>query len=70
MFNDKKVEVSETVIDGVPETGKKAGTVEDREAMRRLGKQQVFKVRKLHSAGQRLTFDSETLVFFRSLDLL
>jgi hypothetical protein len=32
------------VGDGIPETGIKAGTVEDREAMRRLGKQQLFKV--------------------------
>ncbi|PSN60203.1 GABA permease [Corynespora cassiicola Philippines] len=29
--------------DGIPESGIKAGTVEDREAMRRLGKQQLFK---------------------------
>ncbi|KAH7112914.1 amino acid/polyamine transporter I [Dendryphion nanum] len=31
------------VDDGIPETGVKAGTVEDREAMRRLGKKQLFK---------------------------
>lgn len=30
--------------DGIPETGVKAGTAEDREAMRRLGKQQLFRV--------------------------
>lgn len=45
MFDNKRAEVNEVVVDGVPETGKKAGTTEDREAMRRLGKQQVFKVR-------------------------
>jgi len=45
MLGDKHVQVTETYApDGIPETGVKAGTVEDREAMRRLGKQQVFKV--------------------------
>lgn len=42
--DDKTVEVTETYApDGIPETGKKAGTADDREAMRRLGKQQLFK---------------------------
>lgn len=45
MLGDKQVQVTETYApDGIPETGKKAGTAEDREAMRRLGKQQLFKV--------------------------
>jgi len=45
MLSDKQVQVTETYApDGIPESGKKAGTVEDREAMRRLGKQQLFKV--------------------------
>lgn len=30
--------------DGIPATGPKAGTLEDQEAMRRLGKEQLFKV--------------------------
>lgn len=30
--------------DGIPTTGAKSGTFADREAMRRLGKAQVFKV--------------------------
>ncbi|KAK5943161.1 hypothetical protein PMZ80_004167 [Knufia obscura] len=44
MLGDKSVQVTETYApDGIPQTGEKAGTVEDREAMRRLGKQQLFK---------------------------
>lgn len=43
--DDKSVQVTETYeSDGIPETGRKAGTVDDRDAMRRLGKQQQFKV--------------------------
>lgn len=43
--DDKSVQVTETYTsDGIPETGRKAGTADDREAMRRLGKQQQFKV--------------------------
>jgi len=45
MLEDKHVQVTETYDpDGIPTTGQKAGTAEDREAMGRLGKQQVFKV--------------------------
>lgn len=43
--NDKSVQVNEAYAsDGIPETGVKAGTIYDREGMRRLGKQQLFKV--------------------------
>lgn len=45
LTDDKAIPVAEIdVDDGIPETGEKAGTVEDRQAMKRLGKQQVFKV--------------------------
>jgi len=37
--------------DGLPSTGVKAGTAEDREAMRRLGKKQLFKVGMLASVS-------------------
>ncbi|KAK5087455.1 hypothetical protein LTR70_009192 [Exophiala xenobiotica] len=44
MLGDKQVQVTETYDPyGTPTTGQKAGTAEDREAMRRLGTQQVFK---------------------------
>lgn len=44
----KSVEITETYTsDGIPTIGAKAGTAEDREAMRRLGKQQLFKVWRL-----------------------
>jgi len=47
MLGDKEVRVTETYDpDGIPTSGQKAGTAEDREAMRRLGKQQVFKVNR------------------------
>lgn len=43
--DDKGFDVSEGYADdGIAPTGAKAGTAADREAMRRLGKQQVFKV--------------------------
>jgi choline transport protein len=42
MLDPSTVEQS-FAADGIPETGIKAGTLEDREAMRRLGKEQLFK---------------------------
>jgi len=64
---DERVLVTETYgSDGIPTTGKKAGTAEDREAMRRLGKDQLFKVgdEKIASLLKNTDWFSETLVFF------
>lgn len=43
-FNSTEHEQS--AEDDLPESGIETGTIEDREAMRRLGKEQVFKVVK------------------------
>jgi len=64
---DERVQVTETYdSDGIPVTGRKAGTVEDREAMRRLGKDQLFKVidENTESLLTNTDWSSETLAFF------